>query len=886
MKKQTQCRYGFIAVLLAATLLLSACSTSGMRHHAVVNFSYRGNGYVDEGASLNSVDFAATPAEKEIISGMREVLSNAKAALYIGDSYDVAVLDKQTGSIWFSNRSWHEDSQMLSNADRSQIAIQFYNSSDTLTTMYSYPDSYNGNGLDQVTLETNEETASVTYAFGTRLDDLLMAPGFTAETYNSLIEKAQTLIDSGELTVMQVGRFKMGYIQLIYDNLSSADQEAYTKQYPMFPKLGEIYAMKPNLTNLQKREIEKVSQVLGLTDLIIEAEVEKLGELSGNQEQSPYFEITLEYRLDGKDLIVTMNPKKIIEQESYKLTRVELLGGFGAVSAAEENYLFVPDGSGALIPAKQEDALLREIAVPFYGSDLTMDIQDREELFSDCTFPVFGLKEGNRALFAIAESGEAMAGLTASLPGDTSLYARITPYYTYRALDTISLNGMGEHADKNVYSEEISVYPFVMRYHFLYGENADYSGMARYYRQYLDQIGFLPKMEENAASLDIDLLGAFSKREMRYGIQVNATLAATTFKQAEKIVADLKNKGLVSFDVQYLGMFNGGLDFSLFNEAKVEQALGGKDGFMALYEAIYTQQIGLFPEVDFSRVYRQGNGLNQAAQLSRYLSKKYAQTPNFLPADDKRSSKRISYQISATTFGNLVKQFIESFQTLKCSELYVSSFGSLLSADYHEGDEADREECKILTSEALQELTVAGYQLKLDAGNAYVLPYASALINVPIDSSRYTLYSNSVPFVGMVLHGRLAYTGPVINRQGNQKEALLKTIESGAGLHYMLMSENPIVFADTDYSEYYSLSADQWMDTIVETWKQLQPVYACLTGAAMERHERLQEGVYACYYSNGSCVLVNYTDNDVLIDGQTVKAQNYALKGGIEIDTD
>lgn len=886
MKKQTRCRYGFVTVVLTAILLLSACSTSGMRQHAAVDFNYRKNGYVDENASLNGANFAATPEEKEVLSGMREMLSNEKAMLYMGDSYDIAVLDKQTGAIWFSNRALYEDSQILSEADRSQLAIQFYNSSDTLTTMYSFPDSYDGNGLDQVTVKTDAEAVNVTYAFGTRLDDLLMAPGFTAETYNNLIEKAQTLIDAGELTVMQVGRFKVGYIQLIYDNLSSADQEAYTKQYPMFPKLGEIYAMKPNLTNLQKREIEKVSKALGLNEQMIDAEVEKLGELSENQEQSPYFEITLEYQLDGKDLIVTMDPKKIVEQESYKLTRIELLGGLGAVAAAEDNYLFVPDGSGALIPAKQENELLQEITVPFYGSDLAIDIQDEDKLFSDCVFPVFGLKEGDNALFAVAESGEAMAGLTASLPDDTSSYARITPYYAYRALDTISLNGLGERADKNVYSEKISAYPFVMRYHFLYGENADYSGMARYYRQYLDQIGALPKAEETEASLDIDFLGAFSKLEMRYGIQVNATLAATTFKQAGEIVADLKNKGLTSLDVQYLGVFNGGLDFSLINKAEVEQILGGKDGFMELYETFHKQQIGLFPEADFSRVYRQGNGLNQASQLSRYLSKKYAQMPNFLPADNKRSLNRISYQISATAFGNLVKQFDESFQILKCPELYVSSLGSLLSADYHEGDEADREECKLLTTEALQKLTASGYRLKLDGGNAYVLPYASALTNVPIDSSRYTLYGDTVPFVGMVLHGKLPYTGPVINRQGNQKEALLKSIESGAGLHYMLMSENPIVFANTDYSEYYSLSADQWLDTIAETWKQLQPVYAQLTDATMERHERLQNGVYACYYSNGSCVLINYTDNDVLIEGQTVKAQHYALKGGVEIDTD
>ena len=44
-----------------------------------------------------------------------------------------------------------------------------------------------------------------------------------------------------------------------------------------------------------------------------------------------------------------------------------------------------------------------------------------------------------------------------------------------------------------VYSKKEPEAPYVVRYHFLYGENAGYSGMARYYRTYLAQNRFYKK---------------------------------------------------------------------------------------------------------------------------------------------------------------------------------------------------------------------------------------------------------------------------------------------------------------------------------------------------------------------------------------------------------
>ena len=41
----------------------------------------------------------------------------------------------------------------------------------------------------------------------------------------------------------------------------------------------------------------------------------------------------------------------------------------------------------------------------------------------------------------------------------------------------------------------------------------------------------------------------------------------------------------------------------------------------------------------------------------------------------------------------------------------------------------------------------------VDRGNAYALPYADAIVNLPTSSSGYSLVNASIPFYQMVIHG-------------------------------------------------------------------------------------------------------------------------------------
>ena len=98
-----------------------------------------------------------------------------------------------------------------------------------------------------------------------------------------------------------------------------------------------------------------------------------------------------------------------------------------------------------------------------------------------------------------------------------------------------------------------------------------------------------------------------------------------------------------------------------------------------------------------------------------------------------------------------------------------------------------------------------------NGGNAYTWQYVDYILDMPIDSSRYLSASNTVPFTGMVLHGYLQYAGSPINMEGNIQYGVLKAIENGASIYFILTYDNATILKeDLLLNQYYSVRYDIW----------------------------------------------------------------------------
>ena len=802
--------------------------------------------------------YKAAEHETQALASMEEMLSNEYISLYMGKYYDIAVLDKETGKIFFSNRAIYENPDELSDEGKadafSQVSIEYYDGASAQNTMSSYPDSINDDGMNQVRTECDGDTLKVTYCFGT-------------DTANQNI-----------CYVMS----KEGY-----DELDDAGKSENIKKYPGLEELGTIYVCEADyLTTVQRTLMEEVSSALKMDADFVAEQKKLVGIENSAGAVQAYFEIPVIYRIHGRDLVAQIDTPNIVhvENSGYYLTKIYLLSNFFASTADEEGYLLVSDGSGAVIEndsRNENTSTLTQTDLPFYGSDFGLDLSNSSSLAPYSVFPVFGIQRGSAGVFGIVESGDAMGGVRVKTENSLSKYNAISPYFTYYAMD-IAQNDILDQQENvvanRVYSKKKPDAPYVVRYHFLYGEKSGYSGMAAYYRAYLCSTGSLTEKDSKSSPrLDLSFIGAVTKRQMIGFIPMNVEVAASTFENIQRFAEELEKDGIDDFDITLQGSINGGMQFRIPQKLKIEKSMGGAEGYKTLADYLEDGGNKLYLDVDFTKVYRNGNGLDTSSQIARFISNNTAVLSGYSPANGERDPESSAHLINPLSFDYIIGKFKDAAEDVGINEIRVSSMGSYLSGNYDERHELTREDTKNIVISSLENLRDSGYNLLIDGGNIYTLKYAGAVTDVPLESSGISIESYTVPFVGMVLHGCVDYSGVALNQQGSYQNSFLKSIENGAGLHYILMTEDPLLLADTSYSNYYSVSVDEWKEEIVSAYEQLSDFFYEVSDSAIVQHSILSENVVQVRYENGSSVLINYNDQPVTVGETTIDGMDYCL---------
>jgi len=170
----------------------------------------------------------------------------------------------------------------------------------------------------------------------------------------------------------------------------------------------------------------------------------------------------------------------------------------------------------------------------------------------------------------------------------------------------------------------------------------------------------------------------------------------------------------------------------------------------------------------------------------------------------------------------------------------LSTFGSDLNSDYDEEETALREDAKNYVIEALSYFKAKEYDVMLEGGNAFTWSYADHILDVPLDSSRYTNEKSAVPFMGVVLHGYVQFAGSALNMEGNLAYAMLKAMENGASVYFVLSYANTeLLKEDVLLSQNYSVRYDIWQKRLVEIYKELNSVLADVQTKLIINHQFL-----------------------------------------------
>ncbi len=497
----------------------------------------------------------------------------------------------------------------------------------------------------------------------------------------------------------------------------------------------------------------------------------------------------------------------------------------------------------------------------------------------------------NEGFVAYMEEGDAMAEISADHGGTVHKFSSVYTTFYPKPSDSYELEGISSsgNAQWTVSSDRRYIGNYTLRVFPITGDDADYSDMAEKVREYLLDTGVLAKNEPKDDTSDdvplyIETFGTLSSSQKVAGFPVTMQMPLTTFDQVKEMTEDLASEGITNINYRLIGWYNGGLRHSSPSKLKVEGKLGGEKGLKELTAYAAEKGIGVYPDLDFVYVSAVKNfdGFDFKKDTAKTIDDRSAVYRKYSPLYQgfEERGKLIIAPKSMLKFYDGIR---EKYASFGASGLSVGTLGSELSSDHNPDYTLNREDTKTIVSGLLADMKADTGSIMVEGGNAYALAYADHVLNVPLDSSQNINTSLSVPFVGMVLHGNVHFTGSAINLDGDFEYSFLKAMENGADLYFILSKENTDLLKQyDDFSKYYAIGYDIWRDAnendLVSTYKRFNDAMKRVKYAYLTEHEQLAERVIRVKYDNDVEFVLNYNTHPVEVDGVEVAPLDFVQR--------
>ena len=819
------------------------------------------------GEMPSTEETAAPEARGTFAAGSGEVLAaeNEGRRLYLNtDTLDFRVEDKATG------KSFSALKPEGSAEDKSPMRITFVGEDGTFLywNAYDYCVSHQTYTLEQTEngfrMNLNlKETDSY------RINEYIPQK-IAAQRYESrFLEGLEELEAGGGITKEEAGRYRSA-LELVYAYNEAED--CYYNRLALSPPISTVKQM-VQLTRLLNYTVEELTEDNG--EFGISVDIEEPGS----------FLIPLEVALSGDDLVVGVRTGDIVnENPYYTLTHIDLLPCFGAVTPqeAQEGYIFVPDGCGALLALNHFNPGYGNYTRAVYDNTYYNDYYYLPSYPETLHMPVFGMyyrdgAKGSGGFLGIIEEGADLASVTAALASteegagsifnkvstglDVTKYAQVSILGPYDSSNGLFLKSTGE-MDTD----------YRVRFRFFTGET-DYYDLAAAYRDYLmEQYGLTPHYEEKAG-IYLEAVGALSVTERILGIPYSKTVSMTDYVQLQEILEDLKEYPLA---VSYLGVFEGGLDHKLMNGAGLVGANGTKKELHSLMETAGANGQELYLQADFTNVYADGNGFSEKNHAAYNFNDSPIEIYGYSLADGRFRKGSISrFVLSPRYLTSVVDGFLK--EAGDYGSLYIEDLAGGYYADYNQRKQVTPGEAGALVRENLAKL--AG-EKKLALNNPEIdnIRYGAVAVNVARESSGYGSFAMEVPFRQLVMNGLIGYTTVNVNESGvNGDYFLLQALETGSSLKFTVTARSIDCLKNTDHGDFLSREYALIKDDIKSLYEKYEAAFTRIGCMEITGHRAFAEGVFETTYANGVKVVTNYNMRPVTCEAGEIGALGYLI---------
>ncbi len=552
---------------------------------------------------------------------------------------------------------------------------------------------------------------------------------------------------------------------------------------------------------------------------------------------------TLSVYLDQNGLNIEVPFSSVQDSGNFLISTITVYRNFGLTTKdLIPGYVFIPDGIGALI--RYDESMSKNFSKRFYGPDLTLNTPTLERYL---TAGVYGTVQGigQNAMFTILESGAANGSLIYQSHSPNVIFNKLYATFEYRDKYIQKLNASGTSTIERI-QENKNVFDIHYIHKFLEGDDATYVGFSNVYREHLQSkdMNLAPIVQSSSIPLNLDIL-ALENRRTWFGRE---TFTMTSAQMIDTFTDTLQSQGIEQIYTTIHGWQTNGLSRTSPNYRNIDSKFG-----------------------DIRQMEKPGVNIF------------YAMTPRFahINATSYRSSDIVQNQ--GSEFMSLDDYYLlnpnRALEILNGHYRHLSQKGitnlsfedaSLIYSDYNEI--ISRTEMIPI----LQMYLNVADQSMVSAPFDYLFG-ADVIKEIELYSSQRMIFTDTVPFLTLILGGHKQVFGRSSNFFANTQNELLRMVDYQVYPNFYITNESAQKLLNTDSNMIFTSRFLDWESEIIRQHQYLNEALSHVIGAHVISRMVLEPGFIKNTYSNGVVIYVNYSGNDYMDGPVSVSALSYEV---------
>lgn len=574
--------------------------------------------------------------------------------------------------------------------------------------------------------------------------------------------------------------------------------------------------------------------------------------------------VPLNLVLREDSLSLSINGKEIIEDNSkYRLVTAAPMTSFTSVKKEEENsYIFTSQGKGALIEINDNaDGERRGNTGTENVSSLSYvsNMNDADQSGLRC----YGVKANTDSIFCIAEENGGAINFRVSAGDTKSKFSNIYP--SFELVDTDTTTGKATNAGEVRLLSDRTESVISVGFYPLSGEEADFNGMAKCYRRYLEKSGLISNQKRDFSSpIAVTALGGVMSTESIFGVPTQTLKTATTFKEAQNIFNNIQKETGVKPVVRLKGFGETGLNYGkVAGGFKFASDFGSDNDRQALEKYCADKKMQLYTDFDLVRYSKSGAGfsyINDSAKTATLHAAEF--NPVNPPLRD--YNKDIAYRLlSRTKLSKAVDKLINMCNKLNISGVCLTFLGSKSYSDLTDIKYAVTGNMAADTTSLVKKIKKNGTAVSGSASTYFAAGLIDTVFDAPLEDYGHYNFSKELPFYQLVYAGITPLYSSPINECVNPQERIMQAASSGTGLGFSVLKNFENDYMETNIAKLYSCTYNYSMDLIKSSLNKYSKIYDKIAGQKIDKYEFLDDNVTKTTFENGVTVYANHSSFEV-----------------------